>query len=281
MDLTKAEKDLVIQEGAVPYLAKLFYDDWKLENVAAYTLSNLSLTDNKRSIQILMNEGCIPALITGINSSDFDTCDLSAYAIANLRYKSEEKFHEYIDSFLLPELVKLLKSPFENRQIVAAEVISLIASRIQWKAIFATENIPLLVKFVDSSNSLMCKKAVEALFYLTTNKAFTDAYTLEAKNNIIVAGAIPYITKLLSSTEHELISLSLSLLTNLSAGSNEHKQAVIQTLPNLVKLLSSSDNKICNEATLVILAVSCGTIDQKQAIINAGACDYLLKYFQH
>uniref|UniRef100_A0A914NZW6 ARM repeat-containing protein n=1 Tax=Panagrolaimus davidi TaxID=227884 RepID=A0A914NZW6_9BILA len=80
------------------------------------------------------------------------------------------------------------------------------------------------------------KQAAEALEILT-------AYTVEDKNDVIEAKAVPYFVRHLDITKINLCKFSVHALANLSCGTNEQKQAIFDAegMNPLMECLKSTD----------------------------------------
>uniref|UniRef100_A0A914ZB51 Importin subunit alpha n=1 Tax=Panagrolaimus superbus TaxID=310955 RepID=A0A914ZB51_9BILA len=265
LKLVENEKDAVIKAGAVPYIVKLF-DDIHLEPVAIFMISDLSFTDNKQSIQILIESGCILPLIKRMNSNNLRIRNTSAMTLVNIRLKSDETFHNYIDAKLLPCLLEILKSSAVPQQIHALSVIYDLTRHQQLDA------IPIFAKLPNSSYPDIC-----SLGGLTIVKHATVKYPLNKA--IIQAGALPHLINFLNSSDQILCNISLKILTNICSGSIDLVQAVIdaKAIPALINLLNSTNLETCCRATMVLHNITNETKNQAQTVITAGATPHLIR----
>jgi len=266
------EQHVLMKHGAIPILIGLLSspNDEVLEQ-ALWVLGNMA-GEGISARDSVLGHGVLSPLVGCLERN---TCSLSMLRIGSwtLSNLCDAQPRPVLDIHLiLPVLAKLLQN-------VDAEVLSHTCWTLSHicdgpsthiKAVVDTDVCWRLVQLLMHRSWRVTKPALRAIGNIVCAEDETD-YTQQ----ILECGAVPCLRHLISHNNREIQKEACWTLSNISAGTIEQIQNVLDSgsIPSLVKLSAASDTdpEVKNEACWVVLnATSCGSDYQIEYMVKHG-----------
>ena len=176
-----------------------------------------------------------------------------------------------VNSGAIPHFIRLLSSPILNIQDQAALAlgnISVNSPMCRDSVILAGALRPLLALLSDEQQSLsMLRNATWTL------RNFCHGKWPQPDWGDLISPAIPVLSKLIHSSDDEVLINTCSAISDLSDGSNDKVQAMIKAgvVPRLVELLNHPSTSVQTPTLRSVGNIATGSELQTQILIAAGA----------
>ncbi|KAA8518790.1 hypothetical protein F0562_016436 [Nyssa sinensis] len=222
---------------------------WALGNVAG---------EGEELRNVLLSQGALPPLAKMILPNKGSTVRTAAWALSNLIKGPDPKAATElvrIDGVLDAILQHLRKADDELATEVAWVVVYLSAlSNVATSMLVKSDLLQLLVERLATSNSLqLLIPVLRSLGNLVASDAHTTNAVLVAGHEI-TGNVVAALIKCLKSEHRVLKKESTWVLSNIAAGSVEHKQLIYssEAVPLLLRLLSTAPFDIRKEVAYVL-----------------------------
>jgi len=280
----------IIAAGLVPKLVHALQDSEcskETQHDAAWALTNVA-SGCTQHVQVLIDEGTLPAFISKLSAADRDLQDQCVWGIGNIAGDSVQMRDAVLAGGAMRPLVALLQphEPNEdgNENIIQSAIAPLSMVR---NGTWALSN---LCRHKPPPNLEALVPALEVLPQLLTNsdqEVLADAcwavsYLADGDNDrieaVVRSGVCKRLVELLSHNSELISAPALRAVGNILSGEAHHTQALLQcgaVQPILQLLANSPKAKTKKEACWSMSNITAGTEEQIQVAIDAGLAPVL------